>query len=94
MAITPDGKVLLVGAIGGRAVTPINTAANKAGQPIPVRLGPIDIAITPDGKTAYVVNFGNGRAEGHTVTPIRIATLRAGRPIKVGTNPDNLVIAP
>ena len=96
MAITPDGKVLLVsgGGVSGHAeVTPVNTVTNKAGQPIPVRLGPIDIAITPDGKTAYVVNFGTGRVAGRTVTPIRIATLRAGPAIRVGLDPVDLVIS-
>jgi DNA-binding beta-propeller fold protein YncE len=58
-----------------------------------VRLGPIDIAITPDGKTAYVLNFGTGHIQGRTVTPIRIATLRAGQAITVGLDPDALVIA-
>ena len=42
-------------------MTPIGTATNTAGAPIPVGSGPSDIAITPDGKTAYILNF-NGRA--------------------------------
>ena len=39
-------------------MTPINTATNKAGQAITVgqQRSPIAIAITPNGKTAYVVN--------------------------------------
>src|SRR4051812_22409388 len=37
-------------------VTPVNTATNTAGTPISVGDGPTRIAITPDGKTAYVVN--------------------------------------
>ncbi len=88
-------KVLLVGGgVSGHAeVTPVNTATNKAGQAISVRLGPIAIAISPDGKTAYVLNFGNGRVHGHTVTPSRISTLRAGRAIMAGLAPSSLVIA-
>jgi YVTN family beta-propeller protein len=35
--------------------------------------------ITPDGKTAYVVNQGS-----NTVTPIATATNKPGRPIHVG----------
>jgi DNA-binding beta-propeller fold protein YncE len=57
-----------------------------------VGLGPIAIALTPDGTMAYVANFGNGRVQGHTVTPIRIATLRAGGAIRVGLDPIDLVI--
>ena len=36
------------------------------------------IAITPDGKTAYVLSFSD------TVTPINLATNTAGPPIHVG----------
>ena len=54
-------------------VTPIATATNTAGTAIPVGLRPIGIAITPDGKTAYVANDG-----ANTVTPIATATNTAG----------------
>jgi YVTN family beta-propeller protein len=41
-------------------VTPIATATNTAGTPITTGSNPVAIAITPDGKTAYVVNDGSG----------------------------------
>ena len=50
-------------------VTPIRTATNKAGKAIKVGSGPKAIAITPNGKTAYVASTGSD-----TVTPIRTAT--------------------
>ena len=50
-------------------MTPINTATGKPGKAIKVGGGRHAIAITPDGKTAYVANSGSG-----TVTPIRTAT--------------------
>ena len=37
-------------------MTPIATATNTAGPPIPIGRYPDAIAITPDGKTAYVAN--------------------------------------
>ena len=37
-------------------MTPIRTATNKAGKAIKVGGRPVAIAITPNGKTAYVVN--------------------------------------
>jgi YVTN family beta-propeller protein len=37
-------------------VTPINTVTNKAGRSIKVGSYPQAIAITPNGKTAYVLN--------------------------------------
>ena len=62
-------------------MTPISTATNTAGKPIKVGTDPGAIAITPNGKTAYVANDGSG-----TVTPIDTATNTAGKPIKVGTD--------
>ena len=59
-------------------VTPVRTASNTAGPPIPVPLAQ-SIAITPDGKTVYVPNAANP-----AVTPIRTATNTAGPPIPVG----------
>ena len=59
-------------------VTPIATATNTAGPPIPVGLYPGPIAITPDGKTAFVDNSTG------TVTPIATATNTPGTPIPVG----------
>jgi len=50
------------------------------------------IAITPDGRTAYVVDSGQGN--GDTVTPINLATGKPGRPIKVGKDPAAITITP
>ena len=57
-------------------VTPISTLTNTAGNPI-ATTSPVAIAITPDGKTAYVVNNANDLQDG-TVTPIDLATGAAG----------------
>ena len=71
-------------------VTPINTATNTAGKPIIAGKGQAGpIAITPDGKSAYVANWNSG-----TVTPICTATNTAGKPIKVGRKPADIAITP
>ena len=70
-------------------VTPINTATNTAGTPIPVGRAPVGIAITPNGDTAYVTNLNDG-----TVTPINTATNTAGTPIPVGILPFGIAITP
>ncbi len=57
-------------------VTPISTATGKPGKAIRVGANPFAIAITPDGKTAYV----NGLPG---VTPVSTATGRPGKIIKV-----------
>ena len=43
------------------SVTPIATATNTPGTPITVGIQPRGIAITPDGKTAYVANQARQR---------------------------------
>ena len=63
-------------------MTPIATATNRAGRPIPVGRDPRAIAMAPDGRTAYVLNW-----LGATVTPIATLTNRPGRPIRVGPFP-------
>ena len=73
-------------------MTPVNTATNTPGRPIQVPKLPQSIAITPDGKTAYVANSGYER--GLTVTPITTATNKPGRPIQVGKGPDAIAITP
>src|SRR5437763_5900872 len=59
-------------------VTPVVTATNKTLPPIVAKGVPAAIAITPDGKTAYIA-YNSG-----TVIPIRTATNKTLRPIKVG----------
>src|SRR5262249_9122043 len=62
-------------------VTPIPVITNKPGTPIPTGGdNPEAIAITPDGKTAYVVNTGSSE----DVTPITLATNKPGTPIHAG----------
>ncbi len=67
-------------------------AQNDAGAPIPVGTHPDAIAITPNGRIAYVVNFGSDN-----VTPIDTATDAAGASgtwITVGSEPDAIAITP
>lgn len=100
IAITPNGKTAYVTIFSSGTVTPISLSANKAGRPIkisgkPPRNGfmglPFAIAITPDGKTAYVTNGASG-----TVTPIDVATNMPGKPIKISGKPgaDAIAISP
>ena len=84
--ISPDGKTAYAATMSGCQgscprptviVTPINTATDTPGTPIKFdttggTFG--QIAITPDGKTAYVTT-------GSTVTPINTATGTPGTPI-------------
>jgi YVTN family beta-propeller protein len=69
-------------------VTPIDLATNIPGAEIEVG-GPLGIAITPDGKTAYVTNV-----QSESVTPIDVATNTPGTEIKVGEEPIGIAITP
>jgi YVTN family beta-propeller protein len=97
IAITPNGKTAYVTIFSSHTVTPINLSANQAGRPIKISgngpangfMGlPFAIAITPDGKTAYVTNGASG-----TVTPIDVATDRPGKPIMISGKPGADAIA-
>ena len=57
--------------------------------PITVGKGPIGVAITPDGKHAYVTNTGDG-----TVSVITTATGAVSAPITVGNGPAGVAITP
>ena len=98
IAITPDGKTAYVSNAGSGTVTPIRVATNTPGPPIKIGkpINPIAsgcateaIAITPDGKTAYVTSYNGG-----TVIPISTATGTAGPPIRTGTDPFDIAITP
>src|SRR5271168_821953 len=81
-ASSPSATAYITNYVVSGSVIPLNTATGDTGTPIPVGDLPSDVAITPNGATAYVVNEG-----GDNVTPIDIATSTAGTPITVGTNP-------
>ena len=86
MAITPDGATLYYLCPSANRVIPVRTRTMTVGRPINAGPYPIAIAITPDGKTVYVVSsilFSLSGAPG-SVTPIRVADGTAGQPITVG----------
>src|SRR5215475_1936713 len=70
-------------------ITPINAATNRAEGAIWVGVSPDALAITPDGKTAYVASVSS-----RTVTPISTATDTPGKPIKVSIGPELIAITP
>jgi DNA-binding beta-propeller fold protein YncE len=79
----------------GSTVTPIDTATNTPGPPVPIGRGPGLIAMAPDGRTAYVTS------DESIVVPIDTATGTPGAPIRVGVTgpglhdqPDGNAITP
>ena len=73
-------------------VTPISLATSTVLNPIPVGSNPAAIALTPDGRTLYVVNQGSG-----TVTAIDTVTNTVLSTINVGSSeglPAVIAVAP
>ncbi len=86
LAVTPDGNSAWVTCDQQGTVVPVDLLRRQALDPIPVGYGPVNVVITPDGKTAYVVNY-NGTSPSDpepTVVPVAIATRTAGPPIRLG----------
>jgi YVTN family beta-propeller protein len=71
------------------SITPIDLSTGAKGTSVTVGAGAVGLAITPDGRTALVVNQGDG-----TVTPVDLATGTAGQVIGVGVNPFEIAITP
>jgi predicted alpha-1,2-mannosidase len=89
----PDGMAVAQGRLfvannNTDDVTVIDTATNAVEKTVPVGSVAADVAATPDGKTVWVTDFGDG-----TVQPIDVATLTAGAPIAVGSQPERLAVS-
>jgi DNA-binding beta-propeller fold protein YncE len=80
MAITPDGRTVLV--LTSTGVTPVDAVTNRAGKPVAIQ-GAYALAVAPDGSTAYVLAI-----------PIRLADGQAGPPIAAGKIPARLAVSP
>ena len=84
-------RVVTAYVLNGGAVTPINTATNKALKPIQTGGGPSFLMVmTPNGKKVYVADFDDGPG----VLPISTATNKPGTAIVVARNPSALAVTP
>ncbi len=75
-------------------ITPLNLVTGKRGKTIKVGNGPIDLTITPNGRTLYVSVVGPDFRKDGAVTPVNVATNKAGKAIKVGASPGVIAITP
>ncbi|MFT3863782.1 MAG: PKD domain-containing protein [Solirubrobacterales bacterium] len=90
VAPTALARQAFVANLGAHTVTPIDLATNQVGAPIQVGADPDSVAISPDGRTAYVSNEIDG-----TVSVIETATDRViGAPIAAGSNPAEVALTP
>lgn len=107
-ALTPNGKLLLVADMGtmkyngGRTfsvtdaytLTVISTSSRKVVRTINVGPGPGAVAVTPNGKTAYVALTGTPSHTLHEIVPVNLSTFRTGAPIATGPAPMGIAVSP
>jgi YVTN family beta-propeller protein len=97
VAVTQDGKTAFVANKGSSSITPINVASNTAGAAIQVPGPPIEMQISPNGRTAYVAIAGSS-PEVDEVVPFDLSTTpaTAGAAIKLpaGTQPHWIAFTP
>jgi YVTN family beta-propeller protein len=70
-------------------MTPVRVATNTPGKTIRTGahvFGPHDLAITPNGRTLYLL--------GGTVIPVRTASNTVGKAIRVGSDPSAIAVTP
>ena len=76
---------------GSSSVLVIDTQTNQVvGPPIAVGLGPFGVAVTPDGRWAYVVNIDLGQVKAVDTQTRQVI----GSPITVGGGPYGIAITP
>ena len=95
IAIVPGGAKAYVTQWCETTVTPIDLTTNTAGTPIEVGPAPFDVAITPDGSTAYVTTGGSQAAQ-DALVPIEVDSDTVGAAIPIGSaeNLGSVVITP
>lgn len=88
MAITPDGKTIVVAIEHGHTkdtitakVFLISTRTGKVSKPIPIPPAAEEIVFTPDSKIAY---FASSEGPGRGTTPVNITTGTAGKTVHIG----------
>lgn len=70
-------------------ISQVNLSTGTLGLPISVGSQPVAIAITPDGSTAFVADFGSSQ-----IVPVVLSTGRLGAPISLSDRPAAIGINP
>jgi len=81
--VTPDGKYVLVADYASAGLVAAETADLRRQRLLLIQRGPMGMAFSPDGRTAWVCNHDAG-----SVTIVDLATLRALRDFRTGEGPE------
>jgi YVTN family beta-propeller protein len=93
LVIAHDSREAWVANALSDTVQSIDLTGQSAGPAVSVSRDPIDLRLTPDGRTLVVLSFGDGSHSGF-LTSIDTASARAQQPLAVGTAPSALVLSP
>jgi YVTN family beta-propeller protein len=87
---TPPSQALLVLSKGDLALEVVDPATMKVLWSVPSGPDPHEVAASPDGRFAYITNYGSGAY--HTITPVDLEAKKALTPIDLGalTGPHGL----
>jgi YVTN family beta-propeller protein len=97
IAVTPDSQTVYVACWGASVIAEIQTSTNTVVSYLDGGLDPVNMAVTPDGSTLYVVNNRWITTENEAgVTPIDVATGRTGNQLYLASNTlgDGIAITP
>jgi YVTN family beta-propeller protein len=94
LAISSDGRRLYAPDSRSNDLAIIDTASNTIAATVPVGDYPYGVALTPDGRKAYVTNRGSFSGGGTTVSVVDTGTGSVTMTIPVGTTPAGIAIAP
>jgi YVTN family beta-propeller protein len=75
------------------SVQEIGVGTQTAGPAIPIARNPIELELTPNGRTLLVLSFGDGTHSGY-LTAIDTASSKAGQQLEVGPAPTSLTVNP
>jgi YVTN family beta-propeller protein len=89
MAVTPNGKYLLVSNWCSYDLSIVNIAERRQVATLPMGPYPRGLAVSPDSTTAYVANMGS-----NNVTKVNLRTMKIERSFVVGDQPRHLVMSP
>ena len=92
LAVTPDGSHVYVAVQAAAAVAVIDTATNTVSATLHAS-EPAAVAMSPDGRYAYVTNFGVGIGPG-SVSVIDTATNTVTATIPTGVTPGSIAASP
>jgi 6-phosphogluconolactonase (cycloisomerase 2 family) len=95
IAINPTGTLAYAISSDPPEVIPIDIENESAGQGIPVGDNPVAIDIHPNGKRAYVVNFGSNSVTVINIDPTDTQDFNSvEKTVVVGANPIDLIASP